>query len=245
MPGPAALIAELTHRCPLHCVYCSNPRPCSRARKRLDHRGLAPRLSRSRELGVLQLHLTGGEPLARTDILTNWSRHARRARTLRQPDHVRHRVERGERWKHWWARGSTISSSASRMWTRTTANLWAGTRAHAHKLEPRGADPQTPSRHSQSTWWCIAIICDRLEQHDRHGRRAACGQARDRQRAVLRLGAARTAQCCCPRASSCAIRSPSSRPPRSVCGAACAWTSCCPITTPSIQSPAWAVGDAA
>jgi pyrroloquinoline quinone biosynthesis protein E len=22
---PFALVAELTHRCPLHCVYCSNP----------------------------------------------------------------------------------------------------------------------------------------------------------------------------------------------------------------------------
>src|SRR5260370_1102535 len=25
IPNPLALIAELTHRCPLHCVYCSNP----------------------------------------------------------------------------------------------------------------------------------------------------------------------------------------------------------------------------
>jgi pyrroloquinoline quinone biosynthesis protein E len=25
IPNPLALIAEVTHRCPLHCVYCSNP----------------------------------------------------------------------------------------------------------------------------------------------------------------------------------------------------------------------------
>ena len=25
MPQPLALVAELTHRCPLHCVYCWNP----------------------------------------------------------------------------------------------------------------------------------------------------------------------------------------------------------------------------
>jgi len=64
---PRALIAEVTHRCPLHCVYCSNP---------LDMRSRAEELSteewqrvfgEAAALGVLQLHLTGGEPLARPD----------------------------------------------------------------------------------------------------------------------------------------------------------------------------------
>jgi PqqA peptide cyclase len=63
-----ALIAEVTHRCPLHCVYCSNP---LEMQCRSDELSTADWLSifhQAREMGVLQLHLTGGEPLARSDL---------------------------------------------------------------------------------------------------------------------------------------------------------------------------------
>jgi pyrroloquinoline quinone biosynthesis protein E len=66
---PLVLIAELTHRCPLHCVYCSNPRELSRRVAEL-HTGVWTRVLReAAELGVMQADLTGGEPLARPDLV--------------------------------------------------------------------------------------------------------------------------------------------------------------------------------
>lgn len=68
VPGPLALIAELTHRCPLHCVYCSNPRELTRRAGELPASVWARVLSEAAELGVLQADFTGGEPLARPDL---------------------------------------------------------------------------------------------------------------------------------------------------------------------------------
>ncbi len=69
LPRPVGLLAELTHRCPLACPYCSNP-------VRLEDRGLelatadwARVFAEAAALGVLQLHLSGGEPMARRDIV--------------------------------------------------------------------------------------------------------------------------------------------------------------------------------
>jgi PqqA peptide cyclase len=63
---PFALLAELTHRCPLHCVYCSNPIGLTRAE--LDTAEWIDVLNQSRDLGVVQLQLSGGEPLLREDL---------------------------------------------------------------------------------------------------------------------------------------------------------------------------------
>ena len=65
---PLSLIAEITHRCPLHCVYCSNPLEMQERERELPTRTWAETFQAAGELGVLQLHLTGGEPLARTDL---------------------------------------------------------------------------------------------------------------------------------------------------------------------------------
>src|SRR5277367_3971762 len=66
---PLALIAELTHRCPLHCVYCSNPQELQSRATELSTADWSRVFCEAAELGVLQADLTGGEPLARTDIL--------------------------------------------------------------------------------------------------------------------------------------------------------------------------------
>jgi pyrroloquinoline quinone biosynthesis protein E len=66
---PLALIAELTHRCPLHCVYCSNPLELEARAEELSTDTWARIFSEAAELGVLQADFTGGEPLARPDIL--------------------------------------------------------------------------------------------------------------------------------------------------------------------------------
>jgi pyrroloquinoline quinone biosynthesis protein E len=66
---PLALIAELTHRCPLHCVYCSNPIELTNRSEELPAETWSQVFQQAAQLGVLQADLTGGEPLARPDIL--------------------------------------------------------------------------------------------------------------------------------------------------------------------------------
>jgi len=68
-PHPLALIAELTHRCPLHCVYCSNPLELDARANELSTDQWSKVFHGAAELGVLQADFTGGEPLARPDIL--------------------------------------------------------------------------------------------------------------------------------------------------------------------------------
>jgi len=67
-PRPYTLIAELTYRCPLSCAYCSNPLELGRASEELDTATWTRVFREAAELGVLQLNLTGGEPLARSDL---------------------------------------------------------------------------------------------------------------------------------------------------------------------------------
>jgi PqqA peptide cyclase len=67
--NPLALIAELTHRCPLHCVYCSNPVELTARADELPTETWSRVFQEATKLGVLQADFTGGEPLARPDIL--------------------------------------------------------------------------------------------------------------------------------------------------------------------------------
>ncbi len=67
--NPLALIAELTHRCPLHCVYCSNPLELQARSTELSTEEWSRVFQEAAALGVLQADFTGGEPLARPDIL--------------------------------------------------------------------------------------------------------------------------------------------------------------------------------
>ena len=66
---PLAVLAELTHRCPLQCPYCSNPIELDRARSELTTEEWKKVLSELAELGVLQVHFSGGEPTARKDLV--------------------------------------------------------------------------------------------------------------------------------------------------------------------------------
>ncbi len=69
IPNPLALIAELTHRCPLHCVYCSNPLELQSRTTELTTEVWSRVFKEAAEAGVLQADFTGGEPLARPDIV--------------------------------------------------------------------------------------------------------------------------------------------------------------------------------
>jgi pyrroloquinoline quinone biosynthesis protein E len=66
---PLAVLAELTHRCPLQCPYCSNPLELERAGEELSTDEWKKVLSELAEIGVLQIHFSGGEPTARKDLV--------------------------------------------------------------------------------------------------------------------------------------------------------------------------------
>jgi PqqA peptide cyclase len=65
---PFGLLAELTYACPLHCPYCSNPLNLGDYSDELTTLEWQRVLAEATELGVLQLHLSGGEPLQRRDV---------------------------------------------------------------------------------------------------------------------------------------------------------------------------------
>jgi pyrroloquinoline quinone biosynthesis protein E len=66
--APVAMLTELTHRCPLQCPYCSNPTSLARRSDELSTAEWADIFRQAADLGVLQVHLSGGEPTARTDL---------------------------------------------------------------------------------------------------------------------------------------------------------------------------------
>ena len=66
---PLAVLAELTHRCPLQCPYCSNPVELERGGAELTTDEWKRVLSELAAIGVLQIHFSGGEPTARKDLV--------------------------------------------------------------------------------------------------------------------------------------------------------------------------------
>jgi pyrroloquinoline quinone biosynthesis protein E len=65
---PLWLNAELTYRCPLHCVFCYNPTGYAQHTEELTTDEWCSVLRQARELGAVQLGLSGGEPLVRDDL---------------------------------------------------------------------------------------------------------------------------------------------------------------------------------
>ncbi|MBC8095090.1 MAG: pyrroloquinoline quinone biosynthesis protein PqqE [Akkermansiaceae bacterium] len=67
-PRPYSLLCELTFRCPLQCPYCSNPIDFARHTEELSLAEWERVLTEAAELGAVQAHFSGGEPLVRTDL---------------------------------------------------------------------------------------------------------------------------------------------------------------------------------
>ena len=132
IPSPLALIAELTHRCPLHCVYCSNPVSLAARDRELSTETWSRVLGEAAELGVLQADFTGGEPLARPDL-------AEIIRAARGAGLYVNLITRGFRstksgWGIWWKRGWITYRSAFRARGRKARVEFAGMDAQARKL---------------------------------------------------------------------------------------------------------------
>ncbi|MEZ0076759.1 pyrroloquinoline quinone biosynthesis protein PqqE [Planotetraspora sp. GP83] len=68
-PPPWAMLAELTHGCPLHCPYCSNPTELISRSRELATADWERVMAEAAELGVVHAHLSGGEPLLRRDLV--------------------------------------------------------------------------------------------------------------------------------------------------------------------------------
>jgi PqqA peptide cyclase len=66
--APIGLLAELTHRCPLQCPYCSNPLEMDRVSQELTTAEWQDVMRQAADLGILQIHLSGGEPTVRKDL---------------------------------------------------------------------------------------------------------------------------------------------------------------------------------
>mgnify|MGYP000182773564 CR=1 FL=1 len=65
---PVSMLAEITHRCPLHCIYCSNPLELVAREGELKTEEWLDVIDQAAELGVLEVHFSGGEPLVRADL---------------------------------------------------------------------------------------------------------------------------------------------------------------------------------
>ena len=66
---PLAVLAEITHKCPLQCPYCSNPLELESASKELTTAEWLRVIDELAEIGVLQIHFSGGEPTVRKDLV--------------------------------------------------------------------------------------------------------------------------------------------------------------------------------
>jgi PqqA peptide cyclase len=133
---PLALIAEVTHRCPLHCVYCSNPLELTSRKEELETSDWLRVFHEAETLGVLHLHLTGGEPLARAD-LTELIASARKTGLYTNLITSGIGLSR-ERLAQLVEAGLDHIQLSFQESTETNANWISGTRAHAHKIELAG-----------------------------------------------------------------------------------------------------------
>jgi PqqA peptide cyclase len=132
-PRPYSLLAELTHRCPLHCPYCSNPTELAATRNELTTADWGRVLNEAAEMGVLHVGLSGGEPLQRADLPALIA--AARAAGLFTnliTSAVGLTRPRAEALKQTGLDSVQISFQSDQ---ETLADEIAGTRAHARKLE--------------------------------------------------------------------------------------------------------------
>ncbi|MGH6947925.1 MAG: radical SAM protein, partial [Kiloniellales bacterium] len=67
---PLAVLAELTHRCPLQCPYCYNPLALEPSKSELSTETWLGVIEEIADLGALQIHFSGGEPTVRRDLET-------------------------------------------------------------------------------------------------------------------------------------------------------------------------------
>jgi pyrroloquinoline quinone biosynthesis protein E len=131
-PRPYALLAEITYQCPLHCPYCSNPTRAQNNQE-LTTNEWARVMREAAELGVLQIGLSGGEPLVRRDL-------ADLVRAAREANLYTNLITSGiglddDRVKQLRDAGLDSVQLSFQSDSPELADEIAGTRGHQHKLE--------------------------------------------------------------------------------------------------------------
>jgi pyrroloquinoline quinone biosynthesis protein E len=129
---PYTLVAELTHRCPLGCPYCSNPLELAQRAAELDTATWVRVLREAEALGVVHVHLSGGEPLVRGDL-------ERLVEAARRLDLYTQLVTSGvplDRARLWRLRAAGLDSLQLSLQDAdpAVADRVAGVRVHARKL---------------------------------------------------------------------------------------------------------------
>ena len=185
---PLGLLAELTHRCPLGCPYCSNPLALEPRTDELDAATWARVFTEAAALGVLHVHLSGGEPGARRDLV-DIAAHAREAGPLHQPDHLGRRHHQPHHARPVGGRPRSrpgLDPGRRRGVGRPHRRL--SRRVPAQARAGRGGGAARPAADRQSRG-----ASRQHRAHFRDGRSGAGAEGRpdrDRPCAVLRLGAA-------------------------------------------------------
>jgi pyrroloquinoline quinone biosynthesis protein E len=129
---PYLLLAELTHRCPLHCPYCSNPIGHFEGAE-LSTEEWRRVIGEAAQMGVLHVGFSGGEPLQRADLteLVGATRaHGLYSNLITSAVGLTRR--RAEELKQAGLDTIQISFQASE---ESLANRIAGANAHEHKLK--------------------------------------------------------------------------------------------------------------
>ena len=238
--GPAGLLAELTHRCPLQCPYCSNPLEMERAAAEIERRGLGRRVPSGRRDGRAAIASLRRRADRAARPAEN-SRACRRGGALHQPDHRRRAAD------------ARALSTAGRHRPRPCPGLGPGRRARECRphlrLQGRPPKKRDVARWARELGLGLTINAPMHRQNIAHlpaiidfalqARRAA---HRGRAYPVLRLGRQE------PRRADPHARESSKRPSASSTRRRRASTACSPSTssfttiTPSCRRPAWADG---
>ena len=240
-PRPATLIAELSYQCPLHCPYCSNPLDIGHEKYRheLETEHWTRTFREARALGVLQLALTGGEPMLRRDLdeLCSGARDAGLYSSLITAG-VHFTRERAEALK---------SAGLDHVQISIQSPDAAGERPHRRqpliREEDRGRAHREGARLPADDQLRAAQAEPRSDRGDPRSRARSRGAAsRAREHAVLRLGGPEPG--CADAVLGAAPAAPRRRSSASASGSARRSTSsgCCPTSTRICRSRAWAAG---
>lgn len=133
IPQPLSLVCEVTHRCPLHCLYCSNPIVMQSSQDEIDTATWARVFDEAAKLGIVHLHLTGGEPLARTDLAELIAAGRKAGLYVNMITSALGLNE--QRLQELVDAGLDHMQLSLQDADEVMANQWAGARAHAKKLE--------------------------------------------------------------------------------------------------------------
>ena len=194
-PGnPLWLLAEVTYKCPLHCVFCYNPTDYTSYGPELTTEEWIKVLREGRELGATQLGFSGGEPLVRDDleimiaearklgyytnlITSGVGLNEKRIAAFKEGglDHIQLSFQDSTKEMNDWLSSTKtfeLKKRVAELVQKYDYPMVLNVVLHRHNIDHTAADP-------------------------RHGRAAGRGVRRARQHAVLRLGATRIATSCC------------------------------------------------